>query len=89
MATIITAENDKQLNLFDTDQGAKTGRWCALPMYPDRCNCFDPKTFIQENSTHYYLTWRLRKRRRQYYRHGACAKCAPKDRKLHKLSKRR
>jgi hypothetical protein len=88
MVTIISANKSGQLSFFDSNQGAKTGRWCKWPLYPDRCNCFDlikPKTIQHHMATHYYLTWILEKERRIYYRNGACLKCADKTRKLYPI----
>jgi hypothetical protein len=43
MLIITTTEGGLQIS--DPDSDAKTGRWCAAPLIPDRCDrCFDPET---------------------------------------------
>ena len=43
---LIITHDGKGLQIYNPDSDAKTGRWCAAPLMPDRCDkCFDPATF--------------------------------------------
>jgi hypothetical protein len=85
MAIIVSSNQSGTLSMFDTLGDAKTGRWCIPPEVPDRCNCFDPKTFRHGIATHY---WVEKGRDGKTYRNGACRKCRPEGVRLYRIPNR-
>lgn len=76
MPIIITASKGK-LSIYDPDSDAKTGRWCADPLIPDRCYmCFDPETLA------HYPAEGYREEEAPdgtIWRYGTCHRCAGKE----------
>ena len=75
---LIITHDGEGLLIHNPDSGAKTGRWCAAPLMPDRCyECFDPKTLA------HYPAEGYREEKApdgRVWRYGTCHRCAKKER---------
>ena len=70
---LIVSKSERGLRVFDPDQKATTGRWCAPPQVPDLCyRCFSPKTFAHYKAEYYYEEEGSDGR---VWRYGACRRC--------------
>lgn len=82
MTTILWSEHDPETGAirnkgkFNTNQGAVTGSWCAAPLLPDRCKCFDSKTMLNHPAEGYIEAKKPDKQGR-LWRDGICHRCHP------------
>lgn len=84
MALIITAA-DGQIVMQNTAPDAETGRWCAAPLSPDTCDCFESDRSIYHARAEGYRVEYEYKGSRRFshqgkgtieWRFGICHKCA-------------
>jgi hypothetical protein len=82
MALIFLAHEDRagrrSLKMFNTIEGARTGRWCRADtgLYPDRCDCI-LEDLTNGLATHFTIEYGTVNGKRVAYRHGHCERCAP------------
>ena len=88
----VATANRHYIKVFNTIQGARTGRWCQAEAgaYPDRCDCI-LEDLSNGVATHFTVQYGTVNGRRVTYRHGHCEKCALEHahgRKLHPIPPR-